>query len=137
MMRKLILFFYLLHLPLVAMGQSEVTCAPAASLDGKVDSDKNMLNKTPEPQLISSANLNDSLRQVYEAIQVGPPAEFVVNGPTPFDGLVLVAKVITFAPGGSLILGGRFSERGEKYLVARTIVILPGTPAPKDCLAHR
>ncbi|WP_433968305.1 hypothetical protein [Tunturiibacter gelidiferens] len=133
-MTKIVLaLFSLSGFSLVAIAQ-DVMCKPAIAPTTTVETNLTVqsdIGQQSEPLRIDTANLNDAQRQAYEAIQAGPPTEYIVKDTMPFDGMVLAARVITFLPGSSLIIGGRFSDRAEKYIVARTIKVIPGAPAPR------
>ena len=131
MTKQIILCLLLLQMSRALAAQTDAVCLPAAPTTTTERNPTTAVKQDFTPIFISSANLNDSQRQAYEAIQAGPPTEYVVEGATPFDNVVLAAKVIVFTPGSSLILGGRFTDRGEKYIVAQSIKILPGSPAPR------
>lgn len=81
---------------------------------------------------LKAPEVMESLRLVRGYTELGLSREFRISGEVPFDGQVLTAETIVFAPGSRLVLSGSgpLGDRSERYVVARTLRVIPGTPPP-------
>jgi hypothetical protein len=80
------------------------------------------------PVTLDAPDLLQNLVVVRDFTEVGLSASFEVEGERFFDGRVLAAETIIFQPGSRLVLAGERGDRENRYIVARTIKILNGTP---------
>jgi len=88
------------------------------------------VSPSPTP-LVSASDILPALLEFKKSTAAGLPQSYEVIHQRTFDrGNVLAAEEIILSPGSKLILAGPYGDRREKYIVARTIKILPGSPPP-------
>jgi hypothetical protein len=80
---------------------------------------------------VSASDVLPALLVLKLSTAAGLPPPYIVEGNRSFDrGNVLAAEEIVLAPGSHLTLSGSYGDRREKYIVAKRITILPGSPPP-------
>jgi hypothetical protein len=79
------------------------------------------------PTPITTPDVGDALRTARDVASDYMFPEFVVEGDKPFDQKAMYTRSLVFKPGGHLILTGSFSDRGDRYIIAKTITVLPGS----------
>jgi hypothetical protein len=108
-------------------------CLPAPVLTPTASSQVPVSSQSSGPIIVSTAEINDLMRLVRSATQAGLAPDYPVQKEIAFDGQTLAATVITLYPGSRLLItaNGTFGDRGEKYIIARSIKVVPGSPAPE------
>jgi hypothetical protein len=81
------------------------------------------------PENVAAPEVLEALRYVRSFTALGLSREYVVENERVFDGPVLAVERLVFRPGGCLVLGTSKSERPERFIVARQIM-LPAEGAP-------
>lgn len=74
-----------------------------------------------DPQRIPATQVLEAVRMLSTYAEVGLPAEDVIKGDRTFDGTVMAANILTFAPGGRLILAPSVGDRTDRFVFVRTL----------------
>jgi hypothetical protein len=81
-------------------------------------------------RVVQAPEVLEAMRFVRSYTELGLSPEYRIQGEQIFDKQqVLAANVLVLGPGSRMVFAGTYGDRSDRYIVARTIVVLPG-PSP-------